>query len=405
MRLRSFLPRLYLPLLLNGSQSMNLKSGLLGIVIALFSLSGAARAAAPDPPPIDGKAYALLDFQSGEIIASLNPDLHVEPASITKVMTVYIAFDMIKQGRLKLTDTALVSQKAWAQGKDSSESRMFLDLGSRVTIEDLLRGIIIVSGNDGSVALSEHIAGSEDAFAQIMNQYAQKLGMSNTHFVDASGMPSDQHYTSAHDLVLLASALIRNFPEDYKYFSEREFKYGVAKPQPNRNGLLEKDPSVDGIKTGHTEAAGYCLLASAKRDGRRLISVVMGGKSWAYREQANLELLNYGFRNFDTASVLGSAAPVQSAHVYKGADLEVGIGTVDPVYLSLPAGEKSQLQVQPQITGKLIAPLTAGQKVGEATILLAGKPLKTVPLVALKDVPAGGFFHRLIDQIKLWLGL
>lgn len=404
MRLRSLPPALP-PSKLNGSQSMNLKSGLLGLAVTLFSISGAAFAAAPDPPAIDGKAYALLDFQSGEIIASLNPDLHVEPASITKVMTVYIAFDMIKNGRLKLSDTALISQKAWAEGKDSSESRMFLDLGSRVTIEDLLRGIIIVSGNDASVALAEHIAGSEDAFAQIMNQYAQKLGMSNTHFVDASGMPNEQHYTSAHDLVTLASALIRNFPEDYRYFSEREFKYGVAKPQPNRNGLLEKDPSVDGIKTGHTEAAGYCLLASAKRDGRRLISVVMGGKSWAYREQANLELLNYGFRNFDTASVLGSAAPVQNAHVYKGADLEVGIGTVDPVYLSLPAGEKSQLQVQPQIGGKLIAPISAGQKVGEATILLAGKPLRTVPLVALKDVPAGGFFHRLIDQIKLWLGL
>ena len=383
---------------------MNLKSGLLGIAVSLFSLSGAALAAAPDPPPIDGKSYALLDFQSGEIIASLNPDMHVEPASITKVMTVYIAFDMIKQGRLKLTDTALVSQKAWSEGKDSSESRMFLDLGSRVSIEDLLRGIIIVSGNDASVALAEHIAGSEDAFAQIMNQYAQKLGMSNTHFVDASGMPNEQHYTSAHDLVTLASALIRNFPEDYKYFSEREFKYGVAKPQPNRNGLLEKDPSVDGIKTGHTEAAGYCLLASAKRDGRRLISVVMGGKTWAYREQANLELLNYGFRNFDTASVLGSAAPVQNARVYKGADSEVGIGTLDPVYLSLPAGEKNQLQVQPQVSGKLVAPLAAGQKVGQAAIMLDGKPLKTVDLVVLKDVPAGGFWHRLIDQIKLWLG-
>ncbi|MFI4981020.1 MAG: D-alanyl-D-alanine carboxypeptidase family protein [Nevskiales bacterium] len=384
---------------------MNLKSGLLGIAIALFSLSGAARAAAPDPPPIDGHSFGLMDYQSGEIIAGQNIDAHVPPASITKVMTVYVAFDMIKQGRLKLTDTALVSQKAWAEGKDSSESRMFLTLGSRVTIEDLLRGIIIVSGNDASVALAEHIAGSEDAFSQIMNQYAQKLGMANTHFVDASGMPNDQHYTSAHDLLILAHALIQNFPEDYKYFSEHEFKYGIEHPQQNRNGLLFKDPSVDGIKTGHTDAAGYCLLASAMRDGRRLISVVMGGKTWAYREQANLELLNYGFRNFDTASVLGAAAPVQSMRVYKGADVEVGVGTLDPVYLSLPAGEKSQLQVQPQISGKLIAPLTAGQKVGEATILLAGKPLKTVPLVALKDVPAGGFWHRLIDQIKLWLGM
>jgi D-alanyl-D-alanine carboxypeptidase (penicillin-binding protein 5/6) len=319
-------------------------------------------------------------------------------------MTVYVAFDMIRQGRLKLTDTALISEKAWSEGKDSSESRMFLDLGSRVSIEDLLRGIIIVSGNDASVALSEHIAGSEDAFAQIMNQYAQKLGMKDTHFVDASGMPDAQHYTSAHDLVILASNLIRNFPEEYKYFSEREFKYGVAKPQPNRNGLLEKDPSVDGIKTGHTDAAGYCLLASAKRDGRRLISVVMGGKSWAYREQANLELLNYGFRNFDTASVLGPAAPVQSNRVYKGAEREVGIGTLEPVYLSVPAGEKGQLQVQQQISGKLIAPVKAGQEVGQATILLGGKAVKTVPLVVLNDVPAGGFWHRLFDQIRLWLG-
>ncbi|HZR38042.1 MAG TPA: D-alanyl-D-alanine carboxypeptidase family protein [Nevskia sp.] len=384
---------------------MNLKSGLLGLAIALFSLSGPALADAPTPPPIDGYSYGLMDYQSGEIVAGQNLDAHVAPASITKVMTVYVAFDMIKQGRLKLSDTALVSEKAWSEGKDSSESRMFLSLGSRVSIEDLLRGIIIVSGNDASVALAEHIAGSEDAFAQVMNQYAQKLGMTNTHFVDASGMPNDQHYTSARDLLTLAHALIQNFPEDYKYFSEKEFKYGIEHPQQNRNGLLFKDPSVDGIKTGHTAAAGYCLLASARRDGRRLISVVMGGQSWAYREQANQELLNYGFRNFDTASVLGAAAPVQTARVYKGADTQVGIGTLDPVYLALPAGEKSQLQVQPQVAAKLVAPLTAGQKVGEATILVAGKELKKVPLVVLKDVPAGGFWHRLIDQIKLWLGL
>jgi serine-type D-Ala-D-Ala carboxypeptidase (penicillin-binding protein 5/6) len=383
---------------------MNLKSGLLGLALALFSVAGISHADAPTPPPIDGHSYGLMDYQSGEIIAGQNLDAHVPPASITKVMTVYIAFDMIKQGRLKLTDTALVSEKAWHEGIDSSESRMFLTLGSRVTIEDLLRGIIIVSGNDASVALAEHIAGSEDAFAQIMNQYAQKLGMSNSHFVDASGMPNDQHYVSARDLLTLAHALIQNFPEQYKYFSEHDFKYGIEHPQQNRNGLLFKDPTVDGIKTGHTDAAGYCLLASAKRDGRRLISVVMGGQSWAYREQANQELLNYGFRNFDTASVLGAAAPVQNMKVYKGADVSVGIGTLEPVYIALPAGEKDRLQVQPQVSGKLVAPLTAGQKVGEASILLDGKELKKVPLVVIKDVPAGGFWHRLIDQIKLWLG-
>jgi D-alanyl-D-alanine carboxypeptidase (penicillin-binding protein 5/6) len=234
---------------------MNLKSGLLGLAIALFSVAGASRADAPSPPPIDGHSYGLMDYQSGEIIAGQNLDAHVPPASITKVMTVYVAFDMIKSGRLKLTDTALVSEKAWHEGIDSSESRMFLTLGSRVSIEDLLRGIIIVSGNDASVALAEHIAGSEDAFAQVMNQYAQKLGMSNTHFVDASGMPNDQHYVSARDLLTLAHALIQNFPEQYKYFSERNFKYGIEHPQENRNGLLLKDPSVDGIKTGHTEAS------------------------------------------------------------------------------------------------------------------------------------------------------
>ena len=375
-------------------------------LLCLFFVSGAVLAAAPDPPPIDAKSFAILDYQSDQLIAGLNPDMHVEPASITKVMTVYVAFDLIRQGRLKLDDTALVSEKAWREGKDSSESRMFIALGSRVKIEDLLRGIIIVSGNDACIALAEHIAGSEEAFAQIMNQYAQKLGLSNTHFVDSSGMPDPQHYTSAHDLVELGRDLIRDFPEQYKYFSEREFQYGIAKPQQNRNGLLEKDPSVDGIKTGHTDAAGYCLLASAKRDGRRLISVVMGGKSWAYREQASLELLNYGFRNFDTVSVLGAAAPVQNLHVYKGADTEVGVGTLEPVYVALPAADKGSVQVQPQVTAtRLIAPFAAGEKAGEATITVGGKPYKTVPIVTLKAVAKGGFWHRLFDQIRLWLGL
>jgi D-alanyl-D-alanine carboxypeptidase (penicillin-binding protein 5/6) len=376
-----------------------------GLFAAAFFFAGAAFAQAPTPPPIDAKSYALLDYDSGELLASLNPDAHVEPASITKVMTVYVAFDLIKQGRLKLDDTALISEKAWAEGKDSSESRMFVSVGSRVRIEDLLRGIIVVSGNDACIALAEHIAGSEQAFAQIMNQYAQKLGLANTHFVDSSGMPDPQHYSSARDLVTLGRALIRDFPQDYKYFSEREFKFGIAKPQPNRNGLLEKDPSVDGIKTGHTEAAGYCLLASARRDGRRLISVVMGGGSWAYREQASQELLNYGFRNFDDVTVLGPAPPAATVRVYKGALTQVGLGTAEPVFVSVPAGDKSQVQVQAQPPARLIAPLSVGQAVGQAAISIAGKPYKTVPLVVLENVPRGGFWHRLFDQIRLWLGL
>jgi D-alanyl-D-alanine carboxypeptidase (penicillin-binding protein 5/6) len=374
----------------------------LAACISIFPF--ASLAAVPEAPTLDASAYALLDYDSGELLASSNPDQHVEPASITKVMTVYIAFDEIKKGRLKLDDTALISEKAWKQGIDSTESRMFLDLGSRVRIEDLLRGIIIQSGNDATVALSEHLAGSEDTFAELMNQYAKKLGMNNTHFADASGMPNPEHYTTARDLTILARALIHDFPEEYKIFSEREFTWhGIH--QPNRNGLLEKDPSVDGIKTGHTSAAGYCLLASAKRDGHRLISAVMGGKSWAYREQASLEVLNYGFRFYESVAVLGPNPPIATVRAYKGAEDQVSVGTLEPVYLSLPRGSKDALQVQQKITAKAIAPISAGQKLGEATILLDGKPLKTVDLVALKDVPAGGFFKRFFDQIRLWIGL
>jgi D-alanyl-D-alanine carboxypeptidase (penicillin-binding protein 5/6) len=375
----------------------------IGSVLGLAS--GAALAAAPDAPPIDARSYALLDYDSGDLIASSNPDLRVPPASITKVMTVYVAFDQIRQGRLKLDDTTIISERAWAEGKDSTESRMFLSVGSRVRIEDLLRGIIIVSGNDASVALAEHIAGSESAYAQLMNQYAQQLGLTNTHFMDASGMPDAQHYSSAHDLVLLGRALIHNFPDEYKYFAEREFQYGVPKPQANRNGLLEKDSSVDGIKTGHTEAAGYCLLASAKRGGRRLISAVMGGGSWAYREQASEELLNYGFRNFDTVSLLGAAAPAKTVPVYKGAADDVAVGTMEPLYLTLPSADHVQPQAQPKLQGKLIAPLRAGQAVGQIDILAGGKTIRTVPLVVLKEVPAGSFWRRLVDQIRLWFGM
>ncbi|WP_293000926.1 D-alanyl-D-alanine carboxypeptidase family protein [Nevskia sp.] len=358
----------------------------------------------PAAPTIDAKAFALLDYDSGELLAGNNPDGRVEPASITKVMTTYVAFDEIRKGRLKLDDTALVSEKAWRQGKDSSESRMFLTLGSRVKIEDLLRGIIIVSGNDASIVLAEHLAGSEDAFADLMNETAKKLGMVNSHFVDASGLPNAEHYTTAHDLAILGRALIRDFPEFYKIYAERSFKYGIEHAQENRNGLLIKDPTVDGIKTGHTSAAGYCLLSSSVRDGRRLISAVMGAPSWAYREQASLELLNYGFRFFETASLFGATAPVGSLKVYKGTADTVQIGTLEPLKLTLPRGAKESLQIQQQIDPRAIAPLTAGQKLGTATISIDGKPLKTIDLVALTDVPSGGFWRRLIDQIKLWLG-
>ena len=376
----------------------------IAILTTLPAFAQAAAIAIPEAPVIDAKSYAVLDFGSGELLAGSNPDAQVEPASITKVMTVYIAFDEIKKGRLKMDDTALISEKAWKQGIDSSESRMFLDVGSRVKIEDLLRGIIIQSGNDATVALAEHLAGSESAFAELMNTYAKTLGLTNTHFVDASGLPDPQHYTTARDLTLLARALIRDFPDDYKMFAEREFTWHGIK-QPNRNGLLEKDPSVDGIKTGHTSAAGYCLLASANRDGRRLISAVMGAPTWAGREQASLEVLNYGFRFFESASLLGPAAPAATLKVYKGTEDALSVGTLEPVSLTLPRGSKESLVIQQQVETRAVAPIKAGQVLGKATILLDGKTLKTVDLVALKDIEAGSFWRRLIDQIKLWFGL
>ncbi|WP_022978336.1 D-alanyl-D-alanine carboxypeptidase family protein [Nevskia ramosa] len=377
------------------------------LLVATTVIVAAAPARAvtiPEAPAIEAKAYALLDFDSGELLAGNNPDARVEPASITKVLTTYVAFDEIRKGRLKLDDTALISEKAWRQGKDSSESRMFLTLGSRVKIEDLLRGIIIVSGNDASIALAEHLAGSEEAFADLMNAAAKKLGMTNSHFVDASGLPDPEHYTTARDLAILGRALIKEFPEYYKMYSERSFKYGIDHAQENRNGLLIKDPSVDGIKTGHTSAAGYCLLTSASRDGRRLISAVMGAQTWAYREQASLELLNWGFRFYETASLFGPAAAVGTIKVYKGAASEVQVGTLEPVRLTFPRGSKETMQVQNELSPRAIAPIAPGAVLGKATISVDGKVLKTVDLVALTEVQSGGFWRRLIDQIKLWIG-
>lgn len=380
------------------------RSLLIAAVTALAATAPARAITIPEAPSIDAKAYAVLDFDSGELLVGNNPDARVEPASITKVLTTYIAFDEVRKGRLKLDDTALISEKAWRQGKDSSESRMFLSLGSRVKIEDILRGIIIASGNDASIALAEHLAGSEEAFADLMNEYAKRLGMVNSHFVDASGLPHPEHYTTARDLAILGRALIRDFPDGYKIYSERSFKYGIDRPQENRNGLLVKDPTVDGIKTGHTSAAGYCLLSSASRDGRRLITAVMGANTWAYREQASLELLNYGFRFWESASLFGPATPAGSIKVYKGEADAVQVGTLAPVKITVQRGGKETMQVQPVLDARAIAPIAAGTVLGKATISIDGKPVRTVDLVALTEVKSGGFWRRLIDQIKLWLG-
>lgn len=368
-------------------------------LLSLLSLP--ALAAIPEPPALEASSYVLYDYDSGEVLVSNNPDLKVGPASITKVMLSYIVFDEVKKGRIKLDDLVTISEKAWRQGKDSTESRMFLDLGSRVKVEDLLHGIITQSGNDASVALAEHVAGSEAAFADLMNQYAAKLGMKNSHFLNAPGMPEDDHYSTAQDLVLLGAALIRDFPEYYSWFALPEFTYNGIKQQ-NRNMMMAMDRSVDGIKTGHTNAAGYCMLSSAKRDDRRLVAAVMGTASTKYRAQASLELLNYGFRFFESVKLLGEDSPAGSARLWKGVAEEVQLGTLEPLFLSLPRGSAEKAEVRPVVDGTLIAPLSQGQAVGTVTVLVDGKEVKSLPLVVLADAPAGGFFKRLWDTIRLW---
>lgn len=372
---------------------------LLGILAAPLA---AAQTTVPPPPSLDAKSWVLMDFETGQILAGEQYDTQVEPASITKVMTTYVVYDEIAQGRLREDDDVVISEKAWRQGKDSSESRMFLDVGSRVKVEDLLRGVVIQSGNDASIALAERVAGTEEAFASLMTQHAKLLGMNNTHYTNAPGLPDEAHYTTAHDIAILVRALIRNFPEHYQMYSQKEFTYNGIKQQ-NRNGLLWRDPSIDGVKTGHTSRAGYCLATSAVRDGRRLIGVVMGASSWNAREQSSVAILNYGFRFYDTVALYEAGAAVQTLPIYKGEDNELAVGTGQRFAVSIPRGRQDQLQVQAQIQQPLIAPIQAGQAVGTVTASLDGEVLHSEALVALKTVPVGSLWDRLYDEIRLKL--
>jgi D-alanyl-D-alanine carboxypeptidase (penicillin-binding protein 5/6) len=379
-------------------------SSFLLVSIASFLATATCAAGTPIPkaPDIDAKSYILLDYDSGRVLAEKNADEIVEPASITKVMTVYVAFDEVKKGRFKMSDQVPISEKAWRQGIDSTESRMFLDVGSRVALSDLLKGIIIQSGNDAAVAVAEYLGGSEQGFAQIMNHYAQELGMKNTHYMDASGMPDPQHHTTARDIATLSRALIRNFPEEYQIFSEREFTFHKIR-QYNRNGLLGRDESVDGIKTGHTNAAGYCLAASAKRGNMRLISVVMGAPSIKARESANAALLGYGYTFYETGKVKGRGEVVLKPRVYKSDEGTIAVGVKQDIWLTLGRGELTGLKTAANVKEPLIAPLTPNQPVGDLTITNAGgETVAKVPLYPVKAVPEAGLWTRMVDSVALW---
>lgn len=351
----------------------------------------------PSPPELGARSYVLMDAQSGRVLVERNAHERMAPASLTKMMTAYVADREMAEGRLSYEDMVTVSVDAWRTGG----SRMFVEEGSRVSVEDLMRGIIIQSGNDASVALAEHIAGGEDSFAQMMTQQARQLGMENSQFTNSTGLPDPEMYTTAYDMALLSIAKIEHFPDSYDMYSERYFTYNDIR-QPNRNRLLWRDQSVDGLKTGHTEDAGYCLAASAERDGMRLVAVVMGANSDEARTRQIQQLLNYGFRYFETHRLFRAGEKIMDARVWSGAEDSIDLGLAEDLYVTVPTGARDDLESVVEIDATLRAPLEAGQTYGELTLSLGGEAVEARPLVALHGVEEGGFFKRLWDAIKLF---
>lgn len=352
----------------------------------------------PQPPALAVKSYQLYDFNSERVIAEQDGNSRVEPASLTKIMTAYLTFKALKNGHLTLAQTLPVSVKAWkVEG-----SKMFIEPNKPVTVDELLHGTIIQSGNDSSIALAEGIAGSEEGFAELMNKEAAKLGMTGSHFVNSTGLPDPQHYTTAHDLALLAVALIRDFPDQYKrLYSVKEYTYNKIS-QPNRNRLLWLDPYVDGMKTGHTKVAGYCLVTSAQRGDTRLVSVVLGAPSDSARATESQKLLNYGFQFYESKLVYKRGAEVSSLKVWKGADKNVTATVAKDVSLTLPKGEYARVKAKIVSQQPLIAPVSAGQQIGKIEFTLDDKLIAEHKLVAAKNVEVAGIFGRLLDSVKLW---
>jgi len=368
------------------------------IVLFLPLLAQAQVAAVPPAPVLAAKSYVLYDFASNQTLVNQNGHQRNEPASLTKLMTAYLTFSSLRQKKLSL-DHAVTPPEAALQ-KLGSESVMFLDRRKPVTISELLRGLIVQSGNDAARVLAITIAGSEESFAGMMNQEAKRLGMANTHYTNATGMPHPQHYSSAYDTALLAAAIVREFPEHYPIYSMREYQYNNIR-QSNRNRLLWMDPYVDGMKTGHTESAGFCLVASAKRDQRRLISVVLGAPSEYLRATESQKLLNYGFQNFETVRLYQKNQPVASLRIWKGTETKINVGFRNDLFLNIPAGQRSQLKATMETPRPLIAPVSGGQAIGTMKITLGGKPYAEYKLVALSPVPLANVFSRGWDSIRL----
>jgi len=365
------------------------------LAIALI-FSSTLNAATPSAPKLKAKAYILVDFNSNKVIAELNSYQKVEPASLTKMMTSYVVEKELSQGNIKLTDMVRISEKAWRM----KGSRMFLEVGSRVSVDELMKGIIIQSGNDASVALAEHIAGSEEAFVSLMNGYAQTLEMNNTNFVNATGLPHKKHFTTPQDLAVLVAAIIREFPEHYAWYSEKEYTYNGIR-QFNRNKLLWQDTSVDGIKTGHTESAGFCLAASAKKGDMRLISILLGAKSETARTTESQKLLTFGFRFYETHKLYTANQPLTTARIWKGESELIPLGLAEDLYITIPRGSYSALKATMSIDKQIIAPATKGKVYGSVNINLKQEPFKARDLIALKNIKKGGLMSSLFDEIQM----
>ncbi len=353
----------------------------------------------PTPPQVAARAWLLMDTQSGQIVQGLAVDERVEPASLTKLMTAYVVFAALKEKRIALTQTVPVSERAWK----ASGSRMFIEPRKPVTVEELIHGMIIQSGNDACVALAELVAGSEELFAQLMNKEAQRLGMKNTSFMNSTGLPDPKHFTTARDLATLAATLIRDFPEQYgKYYSMKEYRYNNI-TQQNRNRLLWLDPNVDGMKTGFTDNAGYCLIASAKRGSRRLLSVVLGTASDAMRAQESQKILNFGFQFYDSARLYEKGQTVSTIKVWKGSLSELNAGSLKgDITISLPRGSADKIKAEFVAMEPIVAPVSAGQRVGIVKVTLEGKPIAEYPVVALENIAVAGIFGRTWDSVRLW---
>jgi D-alanyl-D-alanine carboxypeptidase (penicillin-binding protein 5/6) len=372
-------------------------------VVALLALFFAVASSAADvrplpaPPVIGATSFLIIDARTGYEMASLEADKAVAPASLTKLMTAYVVFKSLKEGQVQLTDEVTVSEKAWrAEG-----SRMFIEVGKRVSVEDLLLGMIVQSGNDASIALAEHIAGTESVFAEMMNQYASALGMLSSNFRNVTGLPDDDHYSTARDLATLARAIISEFPEYYKWYSVKEFAFNDIK-QPNRNNLLWRDDSVDGMKTGHTDAAGYCLVSSAEREGQRVISVVLGTSSAKARIDGSQALLNYAFRFFETRLLYKAGEEIARTRVWKSANEYTPLGVLEDLYITVQRGAYDSLESVHNIPAIVEAPVAEGQPLAEMTISLNDSVLVSAPLRALADNPDGSFWQRTRDSVSLW---